>query len=99
MVVKHECDFISQLIISYQIFPPTDDVSKRMKAIEWCLMTKGKNDEVPSIDIPDFVPFYKNMNKDNLEKLYVNLQRKKTALQKEETALIISQAAVGNRGT
>ena len=73
-----------------------------MKAIEWCLMTMGKNDEVPSIDIPDFVPCYKNVDKDILEKLYVDLQRQKTALQKEKTALVISsysQADIGNRGT
>ena len=62
-------------------------------------MTKGKKDEVPPIDIPDFVPFYKNMNKDNLEKLYVDLQREKSALQEKETALIISQAAIGSKGT
>jgi hypothetical protein len=69
-----------------------------MKAIEWCLMTTGEKDEFPPIGIPDFVPFYKNMNKDNLEKLYVDLQRKETALQEENTALIISQAAVGSKG-
>ena len=67
-----------------------------MKAIEWCLMTKGRKDEVHPIDIPDFVPFYENLNKDNLEKLYVDLQRKETALQEEKSAL--SKAAVGSKG-
>ena len=73
-----------------------DDVNKRMKAIEWCLMTKGTKDEVPPIDISDFVLFYKNMNKDNLEKLYVDLQEGKTALQEGKTAP--SMAAVGSNG-
>ena len=67
-----------------------------MKAIEWCLMTKGRKDEVHPIDIPDFVPFYENLNKDNLEKLYVNLQEGKTALQEGKTAP--SMAAVGSKG-
>ena len=73
-----------------------------MKAIEWCLMTMGNKDEVPPIDIPDFVLCYKNVDKDILEKLYVDLQRQKTALQEEETTPLISsysQADIGNEGT
>ena len=62
-----------------------------MKTIEWCQMTKGKKDEVPPIDIQEFVPFYKEMNKGNLEKLYVALQEKETVL--------ISQASVESKGT
>ena len=71
-----------------------DDVSKRMKTIEWCLMTKGKKDEVPPIDIQDFVPFYKTMDKGNLQELYVDLQKGKTALQRKESALQEEKAAL-----
>ena len=73
-----------------------------MEAIEWCLMTMGKNDEAPPIDIPDFVLCYKNVDKDILEMLYVDLERQKTALQEEETTPLISsysQADIGNEGT
>ena len=57
-------------------------------------MTKGKKDEVPPIDIQDFVPFYKTMDKGNLQELYVDLQRKESALQEEKAALQRKESAL-----
>lgn len=86
----HPTSYRATTTLYNSISPSLDDVCKRMKAIEWCLMKKGKKGEVLPIDISDFVPFYKIMNKDNLEKLYVDLQEEKTALRK---------ADVGSKGT
>ena len=69
-----------------------DDVIRRMKSIEWCLMTMGKMEEVPPSDIRDFVQFYQLMNKENILKLYAALQGKKTAL-------VVSKASVVSKGT
>ena len=63
-----------------------------MMAIEWCLTTMGKKEEVPPSDIRDFVQFYQLMNKGDIHKLYVALQGKKTAL-------VGSKASVVNKGT
>ena len=93
----HPTSYRTATTLYSSISSSLDDVSKRMKAIEWCLMTKGKKDEVPPIDIPDVLLFYKNFNKDNLEKLYISLQRQQTALQSMETALQEEKTALQSR--
>ena len=100
--LMHPTSHRTATILRSSIYYSIEDVSKRMEAIEWCLMTMGKNDEAPPIDIPDFVLCYKNVDKDILEMLYVDLERQKTALQEEETTPLISsysQADIGNEGT
>ena len=95
----HPTSYRTATTLYSSISSSLDDVSKRMKAIEWCLMTKGRKDEVHPIDIPDFVPFYENLNKDNLEKLYVDLQEEKTVLQRKETSLQEKETAIQEEKT
>jgi hypothetical protein len=81
-----------------------DALEKEIGALKHLL--KGGNSTTASEDIQESVLIYEGGDKDWLRGILKDLQeektalrRKETALQEEKTALIISQAAVGSKGT
>ena len=62
-------------------------------------LLKGGNSTTASEDIRESILIYEGGDKDWLRGILKDLQREKSALQEKETALIISQAAVGSKGS
>ena len=60
---------------------------------------KGGNSTTASEDIRESVLIYEGGDKDWLRGMLKDLQREKTELQIEKTALIISQVPVKSKGT
>jgi hypothetical protein len=73
-----------------------DALEKKIGALEHLL--KGGNSTTASEGIRESVLIYEGGDKDWLRGILKDLQRKETALQEKETALIISQAAVESEG-
>ena len=73
-----------------------DELEKKIEALEHLL--KGGNSTTASENIRESVLIYEGSDKEYLRGMLKDLQREKSALQEESTALIISKAAVESKG-
>jgi hypothetical protein len=74
-----------------------DAMEKKIAALEYLM--KGGNSTTASEEIRDSVLTYEGSSKQYLRGMLKDLQREKSALQEEKTALVISQTAIGSKGT